>query len=87
MRDMYPGFLANNQQAEDKERASGWAIEIARASKYGRKSLREKSRSPSAIGVPTSCAMCAASCGLLAGDQEATCLRMSQDSDDVVLCN
>ncbi len=32
----------NHQQTEDGERTSGWAIEIARASKYGRKSLREK---------------------------------------------
>ena len=51
------------QRIADKGRTSGWAIEIARASRYVRKSLREKSRSPSAIGVPTSCARSAVSCG------------------------
>ncbi len=43
------------------------------ASKCGRKSLREKSRSRSAIGVPTSCAMRAASSILLV----CTCLKIA----------
>lgn len=37
----------------DEQRTSGCAMSIARASRNGRKSLRENSRSPSAMGVDT----------------------------------